>query len=242
MSEYTPPQRADEVISRNSACIGIDVNSLHADIFHLLSRYLAREEFQAFLHVNKHVHDEYIGYRLISLNKRYSLLYVENEPFREKISSLILDPGRQLALCLSFCSNITDVSALGRVHSLNLSFCSSITDVSALGGVHTLNLSGCSSITDVSALGGVHTFNVSGGSVSALGGVHTLNLSGCSSITDVSALGGMHTLDLSDCSKITDVSALGGVHTLDLSGCSSQYHRCECTAWRAYIVWIFFDP
>ena len=152
--------------------------------------------------MNKHVHDEYIGYRLISLNKRYSLLYVENEPFREKISSLILDPGRQLALCLSFCSNITDVSALG----------------------------------------GVHTFNVSGGSVSALGGVHTLNLSGCSSITDVSALGGMHTLDLSDCSKITDVSALGGVHTLDLSGCSSQYHRCECTAWRAYIVWIFFDP
>jgi len=36
------------------------------------------------------------------------------------------------------CSGITDVSALGGVHTLDLSFCHNITDVSALGGVYTL--------------------------------------------------------------------------------------------------------
>ena len=55
--------------------------------------------------------------------------------------------------------DITDVSALGGVHTLDLSECSNITDVSALGGVHTLDLSECSNITDVSALGGVHLFD-----------------------------------------------------------------------------------
>ena len=43
-------------------------------------------------------------------------------------------------------SNITDVSALGGVHTLDLSYCTGITDVSALGGVHTLNLGGCTGI------------------------------------------------------------------------------------------------
>ena len=46
--------------------------------------------------------------------------------------------------------NITDVSALGNVHTLNLSNCDNITYVSALGKVHTLNLSNCDNITDVS--------------------------------------------------------------------------------------------
>ncbi len=52
--------------------------------------------------------------------------------------------------------NITDVSALGGVHTLYLRWCDKITDVSALGGVHTLDLSDFKNITDVSALGGVH--------------------------------------------------------------------------------------
>ena len=45
------------------------MNSLNADIYHLLEGYLAREEFRAFLHVNKHVHGEYIESRHMSLNK-----------------------------------------------------------------------------------------------------------------------------------------------------------------------------
>jgi len=40
-----------------------------------------------------------------------------------------------------------------------LSYCNKITDVSALGNVHTLNLRGCG-ITDVSMLGRVHNLIV----------------------------------------------------------------------------------
>ena len=122
-----------------------------------------------------------------------------------------------------FNSGITDVSALGKVHTLNLSHCQGITDVSALGKVHNLNLSHCKGITDVSVLRKVHTLNLYKckgiTDVSALGGVHTLNLSHCQGITDVSALSKVHTLDLSNCQGITDVSALVGVHHLDLYNC-----------------------
>ena len=106
------------------------------------------------------------------LTKTYSLKYYEDEKFRANVHSRVENPSIQLSVDLSECSNITDVSALGGVHTLNLSWCSKITDVSALGGVHTLDLRGCSNITDVSALGGVHT----------------LDLTYCSKITDVSAL------------------------------------------------------
>jgi hypothetical protein len=56
---------------------------------------------------------------------------------------------------------ITDVSALGNVHTLGLHWCENVTDVSALGNVHTLNLLWCRKVTDVSALGNVHTLNLS---------------------------------------------------------------------------------
>ena len=72
-----------------------------------------------------------------------------------------------------------------------------VTDVSALGNVHTLDLSG-TQVIDVSALGKVHTLYLYGTQVtdvSALGNVHTLYLSG-TQVTDVSALGNVHTLDL----------------------------------------------
>jgi hypothetical protein len=112
---------------------------------------------------------------------------------------------------------ITDVRALGGVHTLNLRHCTGMTNVSALGDVHTLNLWACMRITDVSALGGVHKLDLRHCTgmtdVSALGGVHTLDLFGCMGIRDVSALVGVHTLNLSDCTGIRDVSALGGVCT-----------------------------
>ena len=128
-------------------------------------------------------------------NAKYSRKYHVDEDFRTFVRSRVPNPSIQVSLNLSWCSNITDVSALGGVHTLNLSGCINVTDVSALGGVHTLDLSRCTNITDVSALGGVHT----------------LDLEGCRNITDVSALGGVHTLDLRDCTNITDVSALGGI-------------------------------
>ena len=114
----------------------------------------------------------------LRLSRKYSLEYYEDEDFRTLICSRVENPSVQLSLDLRDCRNITDVSALGGVHTLDLSECEKITDVSALGGVHTLDLRGCSNITDVSALGGVHI----------------LDLSECEKITDVSALGGVHDL------------------------------------------------
>ena len=125
-----------------------DINSLNADIYHLLKGYLAREEFQSFLQVNSHVHSEYIAYRYISL-KGDSLHYHENEAFRERILSLVRDPRRQLSLNFVGHFSIADVWDLGGVHTLNLSLCNGITDVSALGGVYALNLSACGGIADV---------------------------------------------------------------------------------------------
>ncbi|AIK96064.1 hypothetical protein [Candidatus Odyssella acanthamoebae] len=57
-------------------------------------------------------------------------------------------------------TDVTDVSALGNVHTLNLQGCEGVTDVSALGNVHTLNLRGCRGVTDVSALGKVHNLTL----------------------------------------------------------------------------------
>jgi hypothetical protein len=46
-------------------------------------------------------------------------------------------------LTLRFCDEITDVSALGRVHTLTLQHCRGITDISALFAVRSLNIYGC---------------------------------------------------------------------------------------------------
>ena len=109
------------------------------------------------------------------LTKDCSKRYQKSKSFRLAVKRRVKDTSTQLSLNLSWCDDITDVSALGGIHTLHLSRCSNVTDVSALGGVHTLDLSRCDNIKDVSALGGVHT----------------LNLSGCSKITDVSALRGV---------------------------------------------------
>ena len=218
MSERMSPQRVNELIIRKVQC---GMSSCSADIYHLLDGFLARQEFQSFLQVNKHVYSEYVGYRFISLNRKLSLLYVENEQFRDRVLALIINPRRQLALNLSQCLTISDVSKLADVHTLNLSGCRNIVDVSALVEVTKLNLTGCSKVTDVSALGGVTDLNLTRciniTDVSALGGVTTLNLLSCCMITKVNALGGVTTLYLSRCSKIIDVGALGGVTTLNLS-------------------------
>ena len=124
--------------------------------------------------------------------------------YDQNILHKYLNSYKKIKLDLSWCAGITDVSALGKVHTLNLYRCINITDVSALGSVHTLYLEGCINITDVSALGSVYD----------------LNLQGCIGITDVSMLGSVHTLNLRRCTSITDVSALTNVHTLNIRGCT----------------------
>ena len=112
---------------------------------------------------------KHINYKL---KQKYSLLYYNDLLFRNRVLNNIFNSNKQLYLNLQICNKITDVSALGNVHTLDLSYCDKITDVSALGNVHTLDLSCCDKITDVSALGNVHT----------------LNLYKCNNITDVRAL------------------------------------------------------
>ena len=119
---------------------------------------------------------KYINYKL---NKKYSLMYYDDILFRSNILNKIFNPIKQLYINLSCCQNITDVSALGNVHTLVLRYCDNITDVKAKN-IHTLDLSNCRKITDVSALGNVHT----------------LDLRDCKNITDVSMLGNVHNLIL----------------------------------------------
>jgi hypothetical protein len=42
---------------------------------------------------------------------------------------------------------------LGNIYDLTLTYCTAITDVSALGNIYKLTLSSCNSITDISCLG-----------------------------------------------------------------------------------------
>ena len=72
------------------------------------------------------------------LNHKYSKKYYIDPEFRDLIKSKVQDISKQVSVNLSWCNNITDVSALGGVHTLDLSNCKKITDLSALGGVHTL--------------------------------------------------------------------------------------------------------
>jgi hypothetical protein len=103
-------------------------------------------------------------------NKNYSLQYHQDQrKFLEKINYI----SKQLSLNLSD-TNITDVSALGNVHTLKLSSCHNLTDVSALGNVHTLNLYNCR-ITDVGALGNVHTLDLSDTNITDIRALKNVN-------------------------------------------------------------------
>jgi hypothetical protein len=122
-----------------------------------------------------------------TLNKKQSLKFYKVESFRKNMLDKIKYPRKQLSLDLNE-TKVSDVSALGQVHTLDL--CGTdVSDVSALAHVHTLNLSE-TLVSDVSALGHVHTLNLSGTKVSdasALGHVHTLDLRG-TKVTDTSML------------------------------------------------------
>jgi hypothetical protein len=194
------------------------LQNFNPDLIRIVAQYLSHQDQLRLFVINQFHHESSKLYRYVKLNSINSKHYVNDKEFQEHCLSLIKSSSRQLGLNLAGCRDISDVSALGGVHTLDLSGCGNIHDVSALGGVHSLNLSGCQGISDVSALGGVHSLNLSGcqgiHDVSALGCVHTLDLSRCAGISDVSALGGVHTLDLINCPGIRDVSALGGVHSL----------------------------
>lgn len=131
-----------------------------------------------------------------NINLTYSKKYYVGGDFKLKLDSIIDESWKQLSLNLSYCDEISDVSALGHVNSLNLSECRNVIDVSDLGSLHFLNLSHCNNVSDVSALGNVHS----------------LDLSGSYNVDDVSNLRNVNPLNLSCCIKLIGVSALGNVH------------------------------
>jgi len=151
--------------------------------------------------------------------------------------------GNVRSLSLHDCRSVTDVGALGNLHTLELSCCG-VSDVSPLSMLHTLFLTRCNEVSDVSHLGGLHSLFISEckkvknsdalGSVNVLGlegcsitdvnsltNVRILSLKRCTSVTNVTALGNSNIVELhlEGCTGITDVSGLGNVHTLNLRGC-----------------------
>ena len=116
---------------------------LSEDCFGVVKCFLSEQEFLSLSHSSKEVYEECRSLKMYKLNKHHSLLYHDDEEFREQVKRTISSP-RQVTLDLSEYDNVSDVS-----------------DVSALGGVHTLSLNGCRYVSDVSALGGVHTLDLS---------------------------------------------------------------------------------
>jgi hypothetical protein len=88
----------------------VGVNALNADMYRLVDGYLTSRDFQSFLHVNKHVHGEYVEYRYISLNRKFSGLYYRDKSFRDRVLALSIYPQKQLAVNLTGCHSISDVS------------------------------------------------------------------------------------------------------------------------------------
>jgi hypothetical protein len=127
------------------------LQNLNPDLTHIVAQYLSHQDQLTLFVVNHFHHESSKLYRYIQLNRIKSDQYVNDEEFQKHCSFLIKSSSRQLGLNLTGFNGISDVSALGGVHTLDLRYCRGISDVSALGGVHTLNLSNCQGISDVSA-------------------------------------------------------------------------------------------
>jgi hypothetical protein len=192
---------------------------------------------------------KYTNYKL---NDDYSHLYKNDETFRNKVLSRIVNPQKQLYLDLYFdILTVEELSVLGNVYSLNLcgctilNLCNNSIDLSVLENVHSLKLSSCRfseiikmnkidslnltkcKITNVAVLKDVRVLNLQHcyniRDVRPLRNVRVLSLRGCR-ISDLSGLENIDTLDLCVCNNITDVSPLRRVRVLDLSFCRNITH------------------
>jgi len=116
-------------------------SKLNEDTLGVIGEFLFPKNFIQLCHTSKEIYTETNKIKFLTLNKKYSLKFYEDEEFRKRVHSSIDDPSKQLSLNLSDCLNVKDVSVLGGVHTLNLKGCLNVSDVSVLSGVHTLNLS-----------------------------------------------------------------------------------------------------
>ena len=107
------------------------------------------------------VSNKYIYIKIIDtwINRFPRLIHCSIEGYDESINDYINLFKHKLIKCNLKYTNVTDVSALGNVHTLDLGF-TKVTDVSALGNVHKLDLLGCDNVSDISALGNVHILDL----------------------------------------------------------------------------------
>jgi hypothetical protein len=77
---------------------------LPADLLHLLEDFLTTKDFLSLLHTNQILRREYHHLRYISLDRKHSRMYAEDEEFRVRVQSVIGNPCKQLAVDLSRCN------------------------------------------------------------------------------------------------------------------------------------------
>jgi hypothetical protein len=164
--------------------LALNVLLLPIDIYYCIQEFTS---INSFLNTSKRLGDvkRILFYWKLgrSASKRFQFI----KTFRTQLLDLVHRSKNQLLLNLAHSLELTDVSALGHVHTLKL-VCFNVSDASALGHVYMLDLSGCTNVSDVSALGHVHT----------------LNLGWCDNVSDVRALGHVHTLSLRECCTVSD--------------------------------------
>jgi hypothetical protein len=190
-------------------------------------------QWRNFLNTNKYYfHNVKKGTIYLRLNKYYSVQYLTDSSFREKVTNIMKDPWKQLGIDLSYTSLIFenyDLSCLNGVNYLDLSYtkvrsiehisrvyelnvnCTDITDISSLTDVIVLNATACLSIEKYLQQSDLHEYPEPK--------MEKLNLAFCTQLIDVSFCKNLHILNLSRCENIIDVSMLGNVYELNLSGC-----------------------
>jgi hypothetical protein len=108
------------------------LQNLNPDLTPIVAQYLSHQDQLTLFVINQFHHESSKLYRYIQLTRIKSEQYVNDEEFQKHCSSLIKSSSRQLGLNLTGFNGISDVSALGSVHSLRLSHCQGIRNVSAL--------------------------------------------------------------------------------------------------------------
>jgi len=124
-------------------------------------------------------------------------------------------------LYLSYCLNITDLSAFINIDDLSIYECTNIRDISVLRNNRKVKIEFCHNITNISSLTNVLDLTIvncriTNEDLNALGNINTLSLRNCSNITDISSLVNVNNLTIHHCNYISDFSVLRNNHTVKI--------------------------
>jgi hypothetical protein len=121
--------------------LALNVLSLPIDIYYCIQEFTS---INALLNTSRRLEDVKRSLFYWNLGWTASKRFQSAETFHKHLLDLVHCSQNQISLDLAHSSELTNVSALGHVHTLNVSRCHNVSNVSALGHVHTLNLSSCS--------------------------------------------------------------------------------------------------